>query len=140
VAHTAHGTLVGIAGNDGLINPAGSLLLDGVTTVAIVPIRRTGPDGTEVEATPPVVAVELSGRVNHSDDTVSAVYLADIPAAGALLNEVADAILRAAGPDALDEAVSAMTRHVVDAHRARHPEQAPPSRAARRAARHGRRA
>lgn len=112
MSHTAHGSLVGFVDDDGLINPHGAVLVDGVTTVAVVPGRIVDPETFAVRFTDPVIAAELAGRVNKSDDTVNVLYLMDADTSTMVAAHLLDAIERAAGRGSYEQALDEVKRHV----------------------------
>lgn len=88
MSHQQIGAMVG-ADNEGIVGIGDAVLFGQYQTVAVSTLQ----DGEEL----PVVAIELSGRLNKTEDTIGVVYLMSLMDAGMVAGALADAARRIGG-------------------------------------------
>ena len=101
------GNIVGDERTSGILDAKGAILLGEVVTLAVIP-RTMDADGVSTQ--PASVALQLSGRVTRTTDTVTAVWLFPASDAWVLVGEVLDAVARAGG----EQVFSAVLDKVVE--------------------------
>jgi hypothetical protein len=85
MTHHQFGRMVG-AGDEGIVDAGGSVLFSEYRTVAISSLTR----GDVL----PLIALELTGRINKDTDTISVVYLLPVMDAGQIAGALLDAAER----------------------------------------------
>ena len=86
MTHYQFGAVAGDESTGGVFDMGQVVLYREHTTVAVQTVR----EGQSL----PVIALQLSGRINKSDDTLQAVYLFSLMDAGSIVAALADAATR----------------------------------------------